>query len=210
MKLKTLLFWMMGSTLLVTGLQFYEEELPGSLGPAYAQTGILGNAEEDQAASEATPADDSAGGETVGLPKPVPAISPETFRLIETLERKNRELQQREEKIQLKEDQLKLMEQKIQEDLKKIDQALERSQEQIGIQKKMIRQNVEALVKAYSNMKPEEAARLLEAVDEDLALQIIRGMKSKVAGKVLSQLDVKVAKNISEKLAGQERKKPSR
>ena len=58
------------------------------------------------------------------------------------------------------------------------------------------------MIKVYSTMKPEEAATLLEAIDENLALQIISGMKSKIAGQVLSRLDVKVAKNISEKLAG--------
>ena len=42
----------------------------------------------------------------------------------------------------------------------------------------------------------------LGAIDEHLALQIISGMKSKIAGQVLSQLDVKVAKALTEKLAG--------
>jgi flagellar motility protein MotE (MotC chaperone) len=35
-----------------------------------------------------------------------------------------------------------------------------------------------------------------------ITLQIISGMKSKVAGQVLSQLDVNVAKVITEKMAG--------
>ena len=51
-------------------------------------------------------------------------------------------------------------------------------------------------------MKPLEAAKLLEVINENLAIQIISGMKSKVAGKVLSKLNVRVAKSISEKLAG--------
>jgi flagellar motility protein MotE (MotC chaperone) len=54
--------------------------------------------------------------------------------------------------------------------------------------------------------KPKDAAKLLETVDEDLAIQIVSGMKDKVAGKVLSPLNVKVAKNISEKLAGGNKK----
>ena len=56
-------------------------------------------------------------------------------------------------------------------------------------------------------MKPGEAANLIEAIDDDLALKIVSGMKSKIAGKVLSQLDVKVAKRISETLAGKRIKK---
>ncbi len=139
----------------------------------------------------------------VKLPGPVPGVSPETFRMIEMIEKKNRDLKRREEDIKLKEQQLLTLQQQIQNDLKKIEDAIARSQEQIGIQKNLIKENVEALVKAYSSMKPQEAANLLEALNEDLAIQIISGMKSKVAGKVLSRLDVKVAKNISEKLAGQ-------
>ena len=101
-----------------------------------------------------------------------------------------------------KEQQLKNLEQKISADLQKIDNALTKSQEQLGLQKELVKENIDSLIKVYSTMKPEEAATLLEAIDEDLALQIISGMKSKVAGQVLSRLDVKVAKNISEKLAG--------
>ena len=59
---------------------------------------------------------------------------------------------------------------------------------------------IDTLVTVYSKMKPEEAANLINIIDQDLALQVVSRMKSEVAGKVLSQLDVKVAKVISEKL----------
>ena len=140
----------------------------------------------------------------------MPGVSPETFRMIEMIEKKNRDLKKREAEIALKEQRLQTLEQKIGQDLKKIDDAIARSQEQIGIQKNLIKKNVEGLVKAYSAMKPQEAATLLEALNEDLAIQILSGMKSKVAGKVFSKLDVKVAKNISEKLAGQRIPSPSK
>jgi flagellar motility protein MotE (MotC chaperone) len=138
----------------------------------------------------------------VALPDPVPGISPETFRMIEMIEKKNRNLKKREAEITLKEQRLKTLERNIQKDLKKIEDAIARSEEQIGIQKDLIKENVAGLVKAYSAMKPLEAAKLLEIINENLAIQIISGMKSKVAGKVLSKLNVRVAKSISEKLAG--------
>jgi len=138
----------------------------------------------------------------VALPDPVPGISPETFRMIEMIEKKNRDLKKREAEIILKEQRLKTLERNIQKDLKKIEDAIARSEEQIGIQKNLIKENVAGLIKAYSAMKPQEAAKLLEFINENLAIQIISGMKSKVAGKVLSKLNVRVAKNISEKLAG--------
>ena len=76
----------------------------------------------------------------------------------------------------------------------------------MGLQDEKTKENVAALIKVYSSMKPEEAASLVEAIDEDLALKIVSGMKSKIAGQVLSKLDVQVAKRISEKLAGKSKK----
>ena len=146
------------------------------------------------------------GKQGVQLPAQAPGINPETFRMIESIEKKNRELKRREEELHLKEQQLKVLEEKIRADLAKIEEALARSEEQLGIQNERIRDNINALVKAYSSMKPDEAAALVEALDENLAIKILAGMRSKVAGKILSRLDVKTAKNISEKMAGQKKK----
>ncbi len=140
--------------------------------------------------------------EKIRLPGQMPAVSPETFRMIETIENKNRELKKREEELRLKEVRLEALEANIRKDLEKIEQSISESKEQMGIQDEKTRENVDALIKVYSSMKPEEAANLVEAIDENLALKIISGMKSKIAGQVLSNLDVKVAKRISEKLAG--------
>jgi len=165
--------------------------------PAFAQE------ETEISETESPPTEEEAEPkQKVALPDPVPGISPETFRMIEMIEKKNRDLKKREAEIILKEQRLKTLERNIQKDLKKIEDAIARSEEQIGIQKNLIKENVAGLIKAYSAMKPQEAAKLLEVINENLAIQIISGMKSKVAGKVLSKLNVRVAKNISEKLAG--------
>jgi flagellar motility protein MotE (MotC chaperone) len=142
------------------------------------------------------------------LPGQTPAVNPETFRMIETIENKNRELKKKEEELRLKEVRLEALEAKVRKDLEKIEKSISESKEQMGVQDEKTKENVEALIKVYSSMKPEEAANLVEAIDEDLALKIVSGMKSKIAGQVLSKLDVKVAKRISEKLAGK-REKPT-
>jgi flagellar motility protein MotE (MotC chaperone) len=177
------------------------DHLTFEINPAFAQE------ETPEAETEPSSDDEEEKEETqpekkVTLPDPVPGISPETFRMIEMIEKKNRDLKRREALIALKEQRLKTLEKNILKDLKKIEDAIARSEEQIGIQKNLIKENVAGLIKAYSAMKPQEAAKLLEVINENLAIQIISGMKSKVAGKVLSKLNVRVAKNISEKLAG--------
>lgn len=146
--------------------------------------------------------------EKIQLPDQVPPVSPETFRMIEIIENKNRELKKKEEELRLKEVRLQALEAKVRKDLEKIEKSILESKAQIGAQDEKTKENVDALIKVYSSMKPEEAANLVEAIDEDLALQIVSGMKSKIAGQVLSKLDVKVAKRISEKLAGK-REKPT-
>jgi flagellar motility protein MotE (MotC chaperone) len=140
--------------------------------------------------------------EKIKLPKQNTSINPETFRMMEMIEKKKKELENREKELVSKEQQLKTLEENIQKNLEKIEQALKESKEQFGMKESLIKKNVDSLIKVYSTMKPAEAANLIAAIDEDLALRIISGMKSKIAGQVLSQLDVKVAKAITEKLAG--------
>ena len=144
--------------------------------------------------------------EKIQLPGQVPRVSPETFSMIETIENKNRELKKREEELRIKEVRLEALEAKVRKDLEKIEKSISESKEQMGLQDEKTKENVVALIKVYSSMKPEEAANLVEAIDEDLALKIVSGMKSKIAGQVLSKLDVQVAKRISEKLAGKSKK----
>ncbi len=59
---------------------------------------------------------------------------------------------------------------------------------------------IDTLVTVYSKMKPEEAANLINTIDQNLALQIISRMKNEVAERVLGQLDVEIAKVITGKL----------
>ena len=142
----------------------------------------------------------------VELPTKMPAVNPETFRMFETIEKKNRELKRREEELRIKELRIKEIEAKVSKDLEKIEKGISESKQQLGMQDEKTKENVQSLIKVYSSMKPEEAAGLIEAIDDDLALKIVAGMKSKIAGKVLSKLDVKVAKRISETLAGKKMK----
>jgi flagellar motility protein MotE (MotC chaperone) len=195
-----------------------EKDLVGNLAPgmAYAQVKQLDEEtekarEEEQKGEKIffkSEEEKEKEKEKIRLPGQMPAVSPETFRMIETIENKNRELKKREEELRIKQTRLEALEAKVRKDLDKIEKSISESKEQMGIQDERTKKNVEALIKVYSSMKPEEAANLVEAIDEGLALQIISGMKSKIAGQVLSNLDVKVAKRISENLAGK-RDKPS-
>ena len=79
---------------------------------------------------------------------------------------------------------------------------MKKTEELLGISKNISEEKMDALVKIYSAMPPQSIAPLMKDLDEKLAVQIITRMKSKIAGQVFSQLDPKVAKNISEKIIG--------
>ncbi len=216
MKFKIIFVLMIAVAILLAGGS--EKDLVGNLAPgmAYAQVKQLDEEtekarEEEQKGEKIffkSEEEKEKEKEKIRLPGQMPAVSPETFRMIETIENKNRELKKREEELRIKQTRLEALEAKVRKDLDKIEKSISESKEQMGIQDERTKKNVEALIKVYSSMKPEEAANLVEAIDEGLALQIISGMKSKIAGQVLSNLDVKVAKRISENLAGK-RDKPS-
>jgi flagellar motility protein MotE (MotC chaperone) len=182
-------------------MKFFNFKLISSFTCACALlAGSWAYAQNSQTTPEPTP---NAQTEPPQLPTQPASVSPETLRLLEMIERKNRELKKREGELLLKEKNLEALEKKVLSDLQKIEEALARSEEMVGIRKDLIEKNVNALVKAYSNMKPVQAAALLEDMDEATAIIIISRMKSRVAGKVLGAMNTKVAANISEKIAGQ-------
>jgi len=183
-------------------------------GVAYAQVEKLDEETEEKRSDTKKPILEEKGtkegtssDKKVALPTEMPATKSETFRMFETIKKKNQELKRREEELKIKELKLKEIEAKVTKNLEKIEKRISKSKQQLGIQEEKTKENVQSLVKVYSSMKPGEAAKLIEAIDEDLALKIVSGMKSKIAGKVLSQLDVKVAKRISETLAGKIKEK---
>ena len=218
MKFKIIFVFVIAVAILLAGGS--EKDLVGNLAPGMAYAQVKQLDEETEKAREEEQKGEKIFSkleeekekekekEKIRLPGQMPAVSPETFRMIETIENKNRELKKREEELRIKQTRLEALEAKVRKDLDKIEKNISESKKQMGIQDEKTKENVEALIKVYSSMKPEDAANLVEAIDEGLALQIISGMKSKIAGQVLSNLDVKVAKRISDNLAGK-RDKPS-
>lgn len=66
-------------------------------------------------------------------------------------------------------------------------------------------QKIETLVQFYSNMKPPQAAKVFETIDEDLAVQILGRMKKKNAAEILNLMKAEKAMMFTEKYAGYKR-----
>jgi flagellar motility protein MotE (MotC chaperone) len=70
---------------------------------------------------------------------------------------------------------------------------------------KIDQEKVDKLVEFYSNMKPQNAAKVFEDIDEDLAVEILNKMKKKSAADIMNLLKSEKAQKLSEKFAGYKR-----
>ena len=61
---------------------------------------------------------------------------------------------------------------------------------------------VDTLVQVYSNMKPIQAAKVFETMDEDLVIEILSRMKKKNAADILNLIKTEKAQVFAEKYAG--------
>jgi flagellar motility protein MotE (MotC chaperone) len=82
------------------------------------------------------------------------------------------------------------------DELKKLKQELEEQRK--GMEGKKHEQ-LSKVVKMYEAMPPEEAARAIEKLDDDTAVQILTTLKPRSAGKVLAQIDPARAAALSKK-----------
>jgi flagellar motility protein MotE (MotC chaperone) len=63
-------------------------------------------------------------------------------------------------------------------------------------------EKVANLIDVYSNMKPASASRVIETLNEDLAVTILDRMKKKNAAEILNMMSAQKAKKLSEMLTG--------
>ncbi|GER94447.1 hypothetical protein A45J_2210 [hot springs metagenome] len=83
------------------------------------------------------------------------------------------------------------------ERLEKLKKEIEEAQKALDMK---IQEGLLKVAKMYESMPPEEAARKLEKLDEDIAVIILNSLKPKTAGKILAQMENDKAASISKKI----------
>jgi len=111
------------------------------------------------------------------------------------------------ERLRQKKEELRRREKTLQELEKKIDRKLKR---QAGLEKRLQQaieeakvlkdEKIKHLVDVYSNMEPQQAARVLESLDQTIAVKILAGMRGRTAGEILTFVQAKKAAALSEAL----------
>lgn len=112
------------------------------------------------------------------------------------------ELDHREEEITKMETELAQQKQEVEVKLKELEEVRRKISSVLEEKVQVDEQKVENLVQFYSNMKPPQAAKIIETIDENLAVQVIAKMKKKNAADIMNLLPPEKAQMISEKYVG--------
>lgn len=113
---------------------------------------------------------------------------PEELVVLRELRERSRAMDAREQELETREETAVALEARLADEVERIDglraemtELLERASNQSG-------ENVASLSKMVDSMKAKDAAEMLAGMDEDVVLEVLRGIKPKQAAKVLGAL----------------------
>ncbi len=132
------------------------------------------------------------------------AVAPPLQPMTETLthiERREAELKRKEEQLRQKEEYLSKMEQEVEKKLKDLLAIQKEIQAYRSEKEESQNTKIRSLAKIYGTMKPKEAAKLLDNLEEHLVVSVISTMSADEAANILGNMDVKKAAKISESLS---------
>jgi flagellar motility protein MotE (MotC chaperone) len=118
------------------------------------------------------------------------------------LNERKKELDAREEELLKMEAELQNQKAELEEKIKNLEQTRKNISQVLEDRVQKDDKKVDTLVEFYSNMKPQQAAKIFETLDEDLAVEILGRMKKKNAAEILNLLKPEKAQVFSEKYAG--------
>jgi len=145
-----------------------------------------------RASEAATPANTEAPAEK----QPAPTVP----RILSLLEKERQALRTREQAVAAKEEQLRVLKTEVETRLKELSAIQQRAMEFLEEEKRMQGEQNRHLVATLEAMPPDRAGKLLEKMDDEVAAQLLRRLKGKEAGAILSLLNPDKAARLSQKL----------
>lgn len=125
----------------------------------------------------------------------------ETDYLFKLAERK-KILDQREENLNKMVVEIAKQKEEIEEKLKKLEETRQKISTALEEKIKVDDSKVDTLVQMYTNMKPQQAAKVFETLDEELVIEILSRMKKKNAAEVLNLIKPEKAQIFAERYTG--------
>ncbi len=112
------------------------------------------------------------------------------------------ELDRREAELAKLEEELQKQRVGIEEKIKQLEKTRAEISATLKGRVEQDQEKVAKLVDVYSNMKPQSASKVIESLNEDLAVTILDKMKKKNAAEILNTMSAPKAKKLSEMLTG--------
>lgn len=150
--------------------------------------------------SSAQAAGVAVGAESKSLPVEAKKIDDADY-LFKLADRK-KQLDQREEDLNRLAEQIEKQKIEITEKLNKLEETRVKISKALEEKIKVDDVKVETLVQMYSNMKPVQAAKVFETLDEDLVIEILGRMKKKSAADILNLIKPEKAQIFAERYTG--------
>lgn len=118
------------------------------------------------------------------------------------LTERKRVLDQREEELNKKAAEIEAQKAAIEKKLVELEEYRSKISTMLQDRIKSDDAKVETLVQVYTNMKPGQAAKIFETMDEDLVIDILSRMKKKSAAEILNLIKTEKAQAFAERYAG--------
>ncbi|MFZ4403374.1 MAG: MotE family protein [Pseudobdellovibrionaceae bacterium] len=118
------------------------------------------------------------------------------------LEERKKQLEKKEEELSTLEISLQKEKLELQKRLDEIENTRRQISSVLEEKVKFDEKKVDSLVAVYSKMKPINAAKIFETLDENLAIEILAKMNQKNAAEILNLIKTEKAQIFSEKFAG--------
>ena len=136
-------------------------------------------------------------------PKEDKVIPPQAKIDLNFLAQKSAELEAKEKKLTQKKAELMAIQKDLNTKIATLTQLRSEIRSEVARKKTVDQQKLKHLIKAFSAMKPQSAASLIEKLDRHLVVELLSKMKGDAVGKILSFVKLEKAAQISEGLARQ-------
>ncbi|MCK4502680.1 MAG: hypothetical protein KAU22_06555, partial [Desulfuromonadales bacterium] len=134
-------------------------------------------------------------GSSMGFAADSPLVNKENIssveerRILVSIEDEYAKLGEREEKIAAQKMELKTIEAEVDKKLAAMQQLRNELVKLLDRKEGTEGERISELSKIYEKMNPQKAAVLIKALDYQLAVELLLGIKKKIAGKILDNLD---------------------
>lgn len=132
----------------------------------------------------------------------VTGLSPEEIALFNSLDDRKKQLDAKEAELKKLEEELHYQKVELESRLASLEQLRTQIGNQLQERVETDEERVNKLVSFYASMKPVTAAKIIENLNEDLAVEVLKKMKKKEAAEIMNMIASEKAQRLSEKFAG--------